>query len=108
MSERFRAVDPRGRVVICTDEVWNDHICSGHPEMAGSEDLVRAAIAEPQLELIYRDVDEDDRDVYYRRPPDKRYYIKVIVRFDRTRRGLVITAYRTSSAKSGERIIWPE
>jgi|SRR5579859_4627349 len=105
---RFQATDPRGRIIICTLETWLFHILSNHPELAESADDIRRAIEKPQYGFIYRDVDYENRDIYYYRPSSQKYSYIVVVEFDEMNRGEVITAYRISKRKSGERIIWPE
>jgi hypothetical protein len=108
MSVHFKVTDPRGRIVTCTDEIWNWHICNRPADMEGSEEAVKVAIQKPQHGLIYRDVDEANRDIFYHLPSGKKHYIKVIVKYDARLRGQVISAFRTSAPRSGELIIWPE
>jgi hypothetical protein len=106
MSTHFEATDPRGRKVICSEGTWHHHILDFHPEMEGAEDYIVAAIDKPALG-IFRDVDYADREIYYGRPPGKRYYIKVVVAFGTMDLGDVKTAYRADSPKAGEKMLWP-
>lgn len=76
--------------------------------MKGREEQVKAAIKKPHRGIIYRDVDVENRDIYYRRPRGKRYYIKEVVEFDNLNNGSVITAFRASARKKGEQQIWPK
>jgi hypothetical protein len=69
------------------------------------EKLIIPAIEKP-LRGIYRDEDYDDRDVYYKLPSHKRFYIKVVVKFDSQNDGTVITAYRCAKIKRTENLIW--
>jgi hypothetical protein len=107
MPNIFEVIDPRGRRVICTEEVWNDHVLYNHPWMDGREEEVKAAIQKPSFG-IYQDAGSEHRHVYYHLHKSKRYYIKVVVEFVEDTTGKVITAFNPDSTKAGERLIWPE
>ena len=108
MSIVFEATDPRGRRVICTDEIWHKNILVKRSWMEGWEEEVRQAIEDPSLQ-IFEDVDNKNRHVYYRRLTHRTpRYIRVVVEFQREDFGRVITAHPTDSGKSGEKPIWPE
>ncbi len=100
----FETIDPRGKKVICTEEVWLIHVLDGHPEMEGLEDEVRRAIQEPLYMMIYEDKDYPERNIYYRQR-NKHTYIKVVVEFLKDD-GVLITAYLTDSVKPGEKLLW--
>jgi hypothetical protein len=76
--------------------------------MAGWEEEVAEAVQHPFMG-IFRDVDFEERDIYYGFNTSKKdRYIKVIVEFKGEELGSVITAFPTSSPKKGETLIWPE
>jgi hypothetical protein len=107
MPQIFSTFDPRGRLVICTEECWNFHILDGHPELDGQEELVKKAIEQPSLPFIYQDKDYQDRHVYYSLDDSGEYYLKVIAEFLNDEYGEVITAFWTDSIRPGEKMIWP-
>ncbi len=102
----FEVQDPRGIKVVCSTEVWELHILDEHPEMEDEEELVEETIRSPHL-FIYEDRDYPERNLYYWLHSSRRYYIKVVVEFKDHTIGEVITAFKTDSPKSGEKIIWP-
>ncbi len=104
---QFEATDPRGRIVTCTLDRWLFHILDFHPELSGREEDIKKAIERPDFGIIYQDVDRENRDVYYYTPAHERRSFKVVVQFDETNKGEVVTAFRADSRKSGERMIWP-
>lgn len=106
MADKFEAVDPLGRTVICTEDTWRWHVVDFHKEMEGDESLVIQTIEQPTLG-VFRDADFENRDVYYRKPPGKAYYIKVVVEFNEPQSGTLITAFRADTPKAGEMMVWP-
>jgi len=104
MSVYFRAVDPRGYEVICSEDCWKWHIVNRHRNMEGEEDAVQQAIENPSLP-VFRDADYENRVVYYRRTDRKTpRYIRVIVEF-KEQAGEVITAYFVDKPKPGEKMV---
>jgi hypothetical protein len=103
---RFAIVDPRGRTIICTEDTWRWHILDFHPNMEPHEADVKLAIESPQWG-IFADVDEENRHIYYLTFPRQPYYLKVVVEFDENDNGEVITAFRSDTLKTGEKLIWP-
>jgi hypothetical protein len=75
--------------------------------MIGWENRVARTIENP-IFGVCRDVDYENRCVYYRLMKGGKEYLKVIVEFDEVNSGHVVTAYTTDSPKSGEKLIWPE
>jgi hypothetical protein len=107
MPNKFEVTDPRGRIVICTEERWRWHIVSGHGKfMEGYEEEVKQAIQTP-VPGIYQDTQRKVRHNYYLRLPHSRKYIKVVVDFTDETNGQVITAFKADSVKAGEILIWP-
>jgi hypothetical protein len=113
MAKRFGAVDPNGIPVECDDETWSGHILR-HAELLDREAWVTETIEEPLA--IYQDADYPNRRAFYR--PYSfghtigRAYLKVVVAYtgnqqQRTRRGVVITAFAALAPKAGERLVWP-
>jgi len=79
-----------------------------HPFMRGWEEEVKAAVERPTFGLIYQDTENENRHIYYLLREHTRRYIKVVVDFEDQDLGIVVTAFQTSSGKSGEKLIWPE
>lgn len=104
MTVLFETTDPRGKKVICTDEIWLIHVLDGHPEMEGLQDEVRKTIQSPIYGMIYQDRDYPERNIYYRQK-SKFIYIKVVIEFLKDD-GILITAYLTDSVKPGEKLLW--
>jgi hypothetical protein len=103
MTNKFETVDPKGRKVTCTEDQWNNHILTNHSDMAGQEKNVQKAIEDPSMG-IFSDAKHANRNIYYRKPPKKNYYIKVVVEFDGDH-GFVITAFPADSGKQGEKLL---
>jgi hypothetical protein len=104
MAVLFETTDPRGKKVICTEEIWLIHVLDGHPEMEGLEDEVRQAVQTPLYRMIFADRDYPEKNIYYRKRNQKTY-VKVVVEF-LNEDGILITAYLTDSVKPGERLLW--
>jgi hypothetical protein len=104
----FEVTDPRGWLVVCTQQCWYEHILDERPFMKGWEDQLAKTITQPNHDFIYQDVDFPERHVYYRKQPRKGYYLKVVVEFLPGAVGEVVTAYPASAKKRGEVRIWPK
>ena len=114
MPELFRCTDPWGREIVLSLERWRDHVLGGHPELAGHEALLEAALTRPSY--VNRDAVREDREAFYAPsplpPPYGRSLVKVVVEFgdagsDRPTVGRVITAYFANKPRPRERRIWP-
>jgi hypothetical protein len=106
MANIIEATDPRGRVIQCTSEQWQNHVIGKHSELTGREEDVSQAVQSPLY--ICSDADFADREVYYSRKIGRTLYLKVIVRFKEGNAvGQIITAFYTDGGKSGEQMIWP-
>jgi hypothetical protein len=105
LTNIFEVTDPLGWTVICTEDRFNNHIVSHHPGMLGCEDDIQQAIQSPDLGFVFQDAKRPERHIYYRANTNHTNYLKVVVEFDNGS-GRVITAFRTSSVKSGEKLIW--
>lgn len=110
MPIEFEVEDPRGRRIVCTQEVWRNHITRKRPWMSTPEwiEIVKKTLQEP-LGPIYQDAnDPSKRQVYYRRITSPTRYLKVIVEFESEESdGQLITATPANNGKTGERPIWP-
>ena len=105
MANIFEVTDPRGYVVVCSEEIWNSHILANRPFMTGWEEEVKAAIQSPSFG-VYQDANRQERQIYYRRHTGKQRYMKVVVAFFEKDSGSVVTAFPTASMKAGEKLIW--
>ncbi|MBZ0283490.1 MAG: hypothetical protein K8L97_22330 [Anaerolineae bacterium] len=106
MPNVFEVTDPRGWLVICTEDCFKNHIVTHHSIMEDCEEEVKQAIEAPVIGIIYCDAHNVNRNIYYRKR--KSGYLKVVVQFDENGLGEVITAFPVSYPKSGEKIIWPD
>ena len=105
MANIFEVTDCRGRRVVCSEEIWCDHILAGRSWMRGWEPIVIEAIEHPTY--ICEDRNRTEREVYYLlRTNGEARYIKVVVNFAAGENGSVVSAFPTDSGKAGERIIW--
>jgi hypothetical protein len=101
----FEVTDSRGSKVICTEETWYAKILGARPYMSDWIEDVKKAIINPHY--ICRDTVKENRYVYYKlQKHGSDSYLKVVVKFDYSDKGIVITAYPTDSGKQGETIIW--
>lgn len=109
MANVFDVIDPHGRRVFCTEEIWYGKICKKRSYMANASWFVLAAEAVRQPSIgIFSDADYEDREVYYSlssKSPQR--YIKVVVRFDKGNIGRVITVTPANNGKKGEKLKWP-
>jgi hypothetical protein len=106
MVDVFETIDPRGYKVTCSEDQLNHHILSRHLGMVGHEEDIKLTIQDPEFGFIYQDANRPERHIYYRLTAKRDRYIKVVVEFDENQSGRVITAFPTSSGKSGEKLIW--
>src|SRR5260221_5272365 len=107
MPNTFEAKDPRGWIIICTEDCWINHILARHPELTGFEEEVKAAIESPSL-FIAQHPDRPTRHLYYARRPKKKWqYLKVVVEVESENSGAIITAFLADSPKQGEKPVWP-
>jgi hypothetical protein len=104
--ELFSIKDPRGFIITCTKECWNNHL-DKHPEINGLENQAKKAIEEPLLGIIYRSNHSIDRDIYYQRVPGRPVEIKVVVQFDSSHAGSVKSIYVVLNRQKGEMPVWP-
>jgi hypothetical protein len=82
-------VDPEGRTVVLTDDVWA-HIMRRHPEMSRYEQAIMETITNPDR------IDPDprpgrERFLGYRRGPSM--WLRVVVSFAEEGDGRIVTAY---------------
>jgi len=97
---RFITVDPQGREIRLTEACYVEHILVEHPDLTNDQEIEETI---RRAELITVDVIDEMRLVYYRtyRRTPQRWLLKVVVAYDE-----VVTAYRVTRVKQGERILW--
>ena len=101
-------VDPFGRTILLSRAVWQTHVLTQRPWMAGNEESLVQAIAAPSW--INHDVDYEDRECFYAEhalPAFPHLLIKVVVQFDDDANGTVITVYPLKRQKASEARKWP-
>ena len=81
--------DRRGRKVLFSLERWR-HIIEGHPEIEPFEDEIRRAIEAPTADLPGREANEE---WLYLEGAGPSRWLKVVVVFDSSERGRIITAF---------------
>jgi len=101
----FEVIDCRGIKISCSEETWFGKILGSRPYMKNWLPLVEKAIEKPHF--ICRDVEKENREVYYyfhRYKENK--YIKIVIKLGSNNKGYLIAAFPTDSGKDGEKIIW--
>ena len=104
----FSRVDPFGRTIVLTRAIWEIHVLTQRPWMAGLERCVAHAIQTPSW--INLDVDYDDRECFYAEhalPEFPHLLVKIVVQFVDEADGVVITAYLLKRQKASEARKWP-
>ena len=86
-------VDPDGRSVDLAEERWA-HITSGHPELARYRNDVLETVQEPTRRRPGRKLGEE---WYYRERTGPSRWLKVVVRYEPTGRGWIVTAFARRS-----------
>jgi len=81
--------DPSGRQVVLTAERCK-HIVAGHPELEKHEEDVARAAQAPTETAAGREPDEE---WFYSAMPAPSRWLKVVVVFDRSASGRIITAF---------------
>ncbi|MDP9364692.1 MAG: hypothetical protein M3Q10_10800 [Chloroflexota bacterium] len=114
MGEILRRTDRWGREIVLDDDCWYGHVVRRRSYFSGRElDCVGEALTAPSL--VTHDVDDLDRECFYRPSPLPRPYggllVKVVVDFASadvaTGEGLVVTVHLTPKPKPGEQQKWP-
>ncbi len=105
MHKDIEVTDPRGFVIRCSGEYWEKHILVNHPELAGYEPFVERALQSPTHDCIFADKRFSNRQVYYG-PLRHGIEMKVVVRFDDPREGVVVSAAPCSKRQNGEKLTW--
>ena len=111
MTVQFECLDYEGVPVSCDSDVWRGHILRTRPHMAGCEQDVQRAIAEPVW--VYPDRTHHNRKAFYgilvEQWPPRLSYLKVVVRYgerDGQGHGWVVTAYTRRSIQEGGEPLW--
>jgi hypothetical protein len=82
-------VDPDGQAIDLTEERWA-HITDGHPELTSFRGEVLATVREPDRRLAGRTLGEA---WFYKESVGPSRWLKVVVRYESTGRGWIITAF---------------
>jgi len=107
----FSTKDPRGFIISCSVECWNNHLNS-HPEIEGYENEAKKAIEDPSYGCIFLSKHkpsnhDPDRYIYYRKIKGRAAEIRVVVQFDDNNVGTVHSVCFASNRPKGELLIWP-
>ncbi len=112
MTVMFECTDKDGFVIVCTQETWDSHIVSEHPEMKGCESCVKAAIEEPYQ--LFQDGRNPNKRVIYKPfvlpPPYQLQYLRVVIQYKKgkSKRGYVVTAFPCQGQRKGDILVWSE
>lgn len=115
MALIIRATSPHNGVEVrCSDRYWRDHVEKRHPVLAGYAAHVQELISNPLA--VYQSPVYVDRHLLYGvstlPSPYDRGYIRVIVEYKRSWRGVVsgllISAYLVNGPGDDEVMIWPQ
>ncbi len=87
------ATDPDGVVVRLTKRRWN-HVVAGHPELAPFLDAVLTSIRTPTRRMPGR---KDDEQWFYVEGVGPSRCLKVVVRYEETGGGRIVTAFARRS-----------
>lgn len=98
--------DYLGITVTCSEERWRDKIESSHPNMQGKEDMVRAAIRDP--DLVMQDRSRPSRKHHLWQQPDGRYTMAVVEYEYRPEpiRGRLVTAFMRRRTRRGDVLLY--
>lgn len=84
-----KVVDPDGRTIVLTRNVWA-HIMSAHPELAAHQQAIMETITHP----TFRENDaRPGRERFYAHGRGPAGWLRVVVAFDDTASGRVVTAF---------------
>jgi hypothetical protein len=89
MPEGRHIRDPEGRDVLLDVERW-EHIIDGHPELRQIPEEVLRAVESPTEIVAGRSSDEE---WFYLEGAGPSRWLKVVVVFDQSNRGRIITAF---------------
>ena len=90
MEVQFEVFDVYKRRVYCSKGMWFGKLCLLRGFMPEDEKLVRRAITDPEDGYPRLDKDfPENRRIYYRMSPDKKFYAKVVVEFHNLENGIV-------------------
>jgi hypothetical protein len=86
-------VDPDGRNVVLSEARW-EHIAAGHPELDPFQSEVLETVQAPSRRLSGRTLGEE---WFYEAEVGPSRWLKVVVRYDATGSGSIITAFARRS-----------
>jgi hypothetical protein len=86
-------LDPDGRSVALSEERWA-HIIDGHPELRSFRESVLEAVQAPSRRLPGRSLGEE---WFYRAGGGPSRWLKVVVRYDASDSGRIVTAFARRS-----------
>ncbi len=86
-------VDPDGRGVELSEQRWA-HIIAGHPELVPHRSEVLQAVEAPSVRMAGRTLGEE---WFYLEAVGPSRWLKVVVRYEATGRGWIVTAFARRS-----------
>ena len=107
MDEVFRVTDRWARVIVLTQQQWQSHVLTRHPDLHGLETVVADTLTDPTF--VNFDRTYANREVFYRPfplpHPSGRLLVRVVVRFGPI--GEVITTHLIPKPHRKEQRKWP-
>ncbi|MBE0431327.1 MAG: hypothetical protein IBX67_05830 [Dehalococcoidia bacterium] len=111
--EILRCKDKDGITIICSQDTWDNHIVSGHPEVKGCEMIVKTAIEKPFQ--VYQDGRHANRRIIYKPfvlpKPFHTQYLRIAIEYHRGKvsrnmQGYVCSAFACQTKRKGDILIW--
>jgi hypothetical protein len=87
-------VDPDGRDVVLSEARW-DHVTAGHPELDPFQSAVLEAVRAPSQRLTPGRTPGEEW--FYKAEAGPSRWLKVVVRYDATGSGSIVTAFARRS-----------
>lgn len=109
MSNIIETTDHEGNTVICTRARWYGHIVSGHGIMRANKEAVVDTIQDP--DEVYKDSDYEKRKLFFKSTTKAtygmKYHTKVVVEYEETAKGEIVTAYPSKAKGSVGDALYP-
>lgn len=111
MEKYISVNDYAGNKVTCSRQQWFGHIVKNHAIMSQNKEAVEETVNQP--DKVYRSEDYENRRVFFKVSSSatysNRFHTKVIVEYNKTCAGEIVTAFPTKDVKGGiGDVIYPE
>lgn len=103
MKNIINTYDHDGKNIICSSQTWYSHIVNNHSIMYSNKNAVEETISDP--DTVYQSSDYTERKVFFKTSTSASYSpklkTKVIVEYNSTNSGEVVTAFPVKDEKGG-------